>query len=81
MQTERYGGHNVCVLDHKMFVVGFMTCEMLDMTEVNPRWRHIESMNNRHRYGDAVVFEKKIYVVGGISYESVEVYDPEQGKT
>ena len=36
-------------------------------------------MNKRHRSGDAVVFGKKIYVVGGIDDESVEVYDVEQG--
>ena len=79
MQQERYGGHSVCVVDTKMFVVGFMTCEMLDLSQDDPQWRHIESMNKRHRFGDAVVFGKKIYVVGGIDDESVEVYDVEQG--
>ena len=53
---------------------------MLDLSDDDPQWRYIASMNTRHLNGVAVVIEKKIYVLGGFGDTSVEVYDVEQGK-
>ena len=36
-------------------------------------------MNIGHTGGGAVVIERKIYVLGGDAYNSVEVYDTDQG--
>ena len=80
LQNARYG-LSVCTLDNKIFVLdsdgsAATTCEMLDLSDDDPQWKYIARMNSSH-CSDAVVIERKIYVLGG---ESVEVYDVDQGK-
>ena len=75
---------SVCTLDKKIFVLGGEddnTCEMLDLSDDDPHWRFIAQMNDKH-LGDAVVIERKIYVLGGGSWwcTNVEVYDVDQGR-
>ena len=79
----------LCTLDKKIFALGGVydgdgTCEMLDLSDDDPQWRYIASMNSRHYGGGAAVIEKKIYVVGGYYNDNDtnadEVYDVDQGK-
>ena len=51
---------------------------MLDLSDDDPQWRDIAQMNRRHYDCDAVVIERKIYVLGGDT-TNVEVYDVDQG--
>ena len=78
-------GHSVCSLDNKMFVLGgdgTTSCEMLDLSDEDLRWRYIAHMNSSHHYhGGAVVMERKIYVLGGGDTTTVEMYDVDQGMT
>ena len=85
LQEGRYYEHSVCVLDDKIFVLGGgggsdPTCEMLDLSDDDPKWRYIADMNSGHTGGAAVVIERKIFVVAGSS-SSVEIYDLDQGKS
>ena len=61
-----------------MVMLGDTSCEMLDLSDDDPHWRYIAQMNRKH-YGEGVVIEKKIYVLGGIDDTCDEVYDAEQG--
>ena len=75
--------HNVCTVDNKIFVLGGgydTTCEMLDLSDDNPKWRYIANMNSSHDNGGAVVVQNKMYIVGGVNTTKVEVYDEDQGK-
>ena len=83
LQQTRYDP-SLCTLDNKIFVLGGCgdndtTCEMLDLSDDDPQWRYIAKMNIGHTGGGAVVIERKIYVLGGDAYNSVEVYDTDQG--
>ena len=83
LEWERYGGHRVCSLDSKIFVLGDDKrsrgiCIVLDLSEDDPEWNYIELMKSED--GDvAVVMGQKIYVLGGGS-TTVEVYDVNEGK-
>ena len=71
------GGHSVCTLDNKIFVLGGYdntSCEMLDLSDDDPHWRYIAQMNSDHHDGGAVVIERKIYVLSART-TNVEVYD------
>ena len=81
---KKRSGASVCTLDNKIFVLGDgnygnTTCEMLDLSQDDPKWRYIDNMKRKHWHGDAVVTEKKIYILGGNYDTSVEVYDVDQG--
>ena len=49
------GGHSVCTLDNKIFVLGAdyggTACQMLDLSDDDPHWRNIANMNNNHYDG------------------------------
>ena len=84
LQRSRYGASaSVCTLDNKIFVLGGYcsgtTCEMLDLRDDDLQWIYIAGMKNQHEYGEAVVIERKIYALGGVT-PSVQVYDVDQGK-
>ena len=94
LQEGRYRSHNVCTVKKKIFVLGgyrTTTCEMLDLSEDDPKWRYIANMNSFHSDGGAVVINEKVYVLGGggggggsNSVEpqvtsSVEAYNVDQG--
>ena len=85
LQRSRYGASaSICTLDSKIFVLGGycssgITCEMLDLRDDDLQWIYIAGMKNQHEYGEAVVIERKIYALGGVT-PSVQVYDVDQGK-
>ena len=81
LQEGRYRSHNVCTLNSKIFVLGgcrTTSCEMMDLSEDDPKWRYIANMDSSHMDGGAVVVDKKIYVLGG-GTNSVELYNADQG--
>ena len=84
LQLERrIAGHSVCTLDTKIFVLGLCAttrCKMFDLSEDDPQWRYIASMNSEPFGGRSAGIEKKIYVLGGHKTDNVEVYDVDQGK-
>ena len=77
LQQGRYRP-SVCTLDNKIFVLAGdnITCEMMDLSDDDPEWRYIAKMNSKY-YGNAVVVERKIYVMGSVTTD-VDVYDVNQ---
>ena len=81
LQKERSFPNAVCTVDKKIFVLGSIndtTCEMLDLSDDDPQWRYIASMNSGHEGISAAVIEKKIYAIGH-GTTNVEMYDVQQG--
>ena len=84
LQEGCKGGHSVCAVDNKIFVVDcdkHPSCEMIDLNDENPQWKYFaDTKTSDHEGGELVVVEKKIYVFGGEHSDTVEVYDSDKGK-